>query len=797
MKIMNILTLRYLKANKKRSLLTLLCIMVSVIMMSSVGIAFSSGKDYYKRYIEKTKGDYHYYLFAPEKEVVDLIVNDPLVDEYYLSSAINFDYQNSTFNILSGNQGYFQKRNMNDYLIEGRLPINQYELVISKDFLKQNHVNKAIGDTITFDDQYTYKIVGFMKTYKSYLDIYQALTYVDENQPYFLYVKDKDTSSRIFEHTKQLENQIKKIRHIDTDVDDFGLVYNSSYLAIQDIFEENSTSSVLKIYNMIYILIGVISFVSIFIIYQAFHLSTSDRIQYLGMLSSVGATPKQKKRSVYFEGFVLSLIAIPLGIIVSYIGLSITFHIANEMELLKNTGIQLHTQISLFYMFCVILLSLLTIAIALYIPARKISKISVMDALRKSDEIKVKKKKLKLNRFLEKYLSIQWKLSLKNYKRQGRRSQIIIFSLVLSMGLFVTVFSFSQLFLKTITGDNKKVYEDVLAYVSLDDVERVNQILDYHDHLNYYFIANNSVYADIDPSYLQYQDESNLVSVTAIDQKNYEKICQENDIVPQKNQALIYNRPIDIINDGEEKTYSKPYKKMDKNFIKNVYFEEYDGEKSYQRKLENFDSIELLHTSDNYGITTSYDITLLVPIEYYKNNFTQDFGITYYIQTDEATQVCEEINALGIETTNILENRQQSMQLIQIIQIFVYGFVSIIVFFTLLNILNMMSASIEKRKQELAMLMSVGMSYLAIKKMLLIESLIYGIKTLIYGTPLCLLLEYIIFQSSEYMGQKFVPSWLAYIISFIVVLLVMILTFQIGLSRFRKQNIVETLKDDM
>ena len=55
MKIMNILTLRYLKANKKRSLLTLLCIMVSVIMMSCVGIAFSSGKAYYKSYIEKTR----------------------------------------------------------------------------------------------------------------------------------------------------------------------------------------------------------------------------------------------------------------------------------------------------------------------------------------------------------------------------------------------------------------------------------------------------------------------------------------------------------------------------------------------------------------------------------------------------------------------------------------------------------------------------------------------------------------------------------------------------------------------
>ena len=137
---------------------------------------------------------------------------------------------------------------------------------------------------------------------------------------------------------------------------------------------------------------------------------------------------------------------------------------------------------------------------------------------------------------------------------------------------------------------------------------------------------------------------------------------------------------------------------------------------------------------------------MLVPIEYYKNNIREDAAITYYIQSDDADSLCDELESVGIETVNIEENSQYARQLVQLVQIFVYGFVSIMVFFTLLNILNMMSASIEKRRKEFAMILSVGMSYKDMTKMIFIESFIYGIKTVIYGFPLCLLIEYIMYH---------------------------------------------------
>ena len=162
------------------------------------------------------------------------------------------------------------------------------------------------------------------------------------------------------------------------------------------------------------------------------------------MLSSVGATPKQKKCSVYFEGFILSIIAIPFGILCSFIGLNIAFSFANQMKILKDLNLSIHTQISPLYLCLVIIGSFLNTFIALYIPARRISKISVMDALTKSDEVKVKKKRLQLNRFLSKFLNVSWQLSIKNYKRQGIKSRVIIISLMLSMIIFVSMTSFGK-----------------------------------------------------------------------------------------------------------------------------------------------------------------------------------------------------------------------------------------------------------------------------------------------------------------------------------------------------------------
>lgn len=396
MKIMNQITIRYLKENKKRTIFTLLCITISVMMVSFVGITFSSVKEFFQDYIVQTNGNYHYVIQNNDVNILNILNNDDEIDEYYMNSFdLLYDINNEKFIMYTnfGDMLYFLRNNYSKNIIEGRLPENPQEIVLSQSYLKMFYNKKTIGDKIDFyisqDNKKvkkTFQIVGTTYTTNINGQEYNAISYIDVKNTYSLniYVRDKDESNHIFQHISRIKKQYDK---------ELSYEYNYSYLESIDIFEKNSQSMYINIYKIIAIIMFIIIFISYFIIYQAFHLSTYDRIQYLGMLSSVGATPRQKKHSIYFEGLLLSIIAIPLGIIISFTGLSIAFFFINQMSFLKSMSLSIHTNLSLEYLGMIIILSLLTITISLYIPARKISKISVIDALNKSDEIKVKDRK--------------------------------------------------------------------------------------------------------------------------------------------------------------------------------------------------------------------------------------------------------------------------------------------------------------------------------------------------------------------------------------------------------------------
>lgn len=791
MKIINTLTLRYLKHNKKRGLLTLFCIIISVTMMSTLGIAFASGKTYYQNYIEKTVGDYHYYFGSSGRETLEVLKNDPEIEEFYLSDVKPFYYNDSEILTLFGDTLYFQKKNMNDYMIEGRLPVNKNEIVMNPQILKMNQIDKSIGNQIKFDDQKEYTIVGLMDSYQTQDDLaetYYAITYIDLDDDYSVYVRDKEVSQKIFNHMYQLEEKL----------DDTIIACNSSYLAIQNVFQKDSSDTVLNIYNILYIVMGIIIFSSVIIIYQAFHLSTSDRIQYLGMLSSVGATPKQKKHSVYFEGFVLSIIAIPIGIFISLIGLNIIFSYINQMELLKNLGLFIHLQISSLYMVMIIGCALLTTFMALYLPARKISKISIMDALTKSDEVKVKKDKLKLKGiFAKKDFKISTQLALKNYKRQGRKSRIIVISLSLSMITFMSMYAFSKQFFGLLRDIIYTQEVDVYTDVPVEDLDQFKNIVDNDPSVEKYKLEGwERIKIEYDESYLTFPDSdfvmSELCDIRSIDNETFKQICQDNHIPFSKNLALVENGPISIQEDNEEKTYNQTFKKMDKNFIKSMSIAIFDGYKDIYHQIPLFDNIQMIKPLDS---EISYGVDFIVCEDYFVEHFPNGF-MSGAISTSEPDKIIQKFNLVNIHATNQYKKGSIQLQLMNIAEICVYSFVGIMIFFSFLNVVNMMCASVEKRRKEFAMLMSVGMSPNDIKKMLLKESLVYGLKAFIYSSPICIFLEWRLYKPFH-TGELFIPSLLAHAISFIVIMLVMISTFLIGLNQFKKQNIIETLKDDM
>ncbi|MEG0577409.1 MAG: FtsX-like permease family protein [Bacilli bacterium] len=808
MKIMNRLTIRYLKENKKRTILTILCIALSVVMISCVGIAFYSGKQFYKEYIEKSEGDYHYTIIDNTQKTIDLIKNDSQIDSYYYSCSEMYYYKDinnpkEQLVIKKGDSKYFDKQSLDKNLITGNLPQSPKEIALSKEYIELNNLNKKIGDSIRFqytfyeDNQektktYDYKIVGIIKEFKSqslYVNPFNAISYIDFNNQdfYTIYVKDKELSDNIFDHGNQLKKDVNQ------------LDYHSSYLAIQDIFEENSHSIFLTMYSMIAALLVIIVFISIFIIYQAFNLSTNDRIQYLGMLSSVGATPKQKKRSVYYEGFIMSLISIPLGILMSFIGLSLTFFTISQLDIVKSLGISISAKLSLEYLFLVIFISLMTIFISLYLPARKISKISVIDALKKNDEIKVKSKKLKNGFFSKKFFKINQQLAIKNYRRQGRRSKVIVFSLVISMVSFVGIFGFGVNMFKTAEKAQRYSNYDVLINIS-DDEKQMNELKSFLDHNSkvddYDYLTRIYTYAKVDSSYLNIPisldsqhigyTQFNLVGVS---DSLYSKICDENNIKGKEKQAIAINYPY-----TDNDVVKKFYKKMDNKFLTSFIYQ--DDNKVVELPL--FDSIEMIN-EDKYNLSY-FNFCLVVPIKYVydidKSSYNSVEFMVYSSQHEELTKDLEDAHYSSIDYAATVE---RDRQMFTIIQVFIYGFVLIMILFTLMNIVNMMSASINKRKKEFAMMLSVGMSPKGIKKMILNESFIYGLKTLLYGIPLSILVELWLYIKTY--GQNaeipFQISYLAYIISFIMIMIVMVITFRVGLRQLKKQNIIESLKEDM
>ena len=81
----------------------------------------------------------------------------------------------------------------------------------------------------------------------------------------------------------------------------------------------------MTLFSLAGIIMSVIIIGSVALIYNAFAISVSERARHLGMLSSVGATKKQKRNSVFFEGAVIGAISIPIGILAGIAGIGITF----------------------------------------------------------------------------------------------------------------------------------------------------------------------------------------------------------------------------------------------------------------------------------------------------------------------------------------------------------------------------------------------------------------------------------------------------------------------------------------
>ena len=485
MNIVNKLTLRHLKQNKRRTLITIIGVIISVAMVTAVATLAISFTDLMKRQSISDEGEWHVLYKDVNKEQFEAIQQDEATKEVIISKDFGYAHLEDSQNenkpylfIKAYNTLGFEKFPIE--LSTGRLPQTPDEVVISEAIATNAKVAYEIGDTLTLDigDRFyledmdlpldqnnslltnsdelgetelgetleiketaTYTIVGTIRrpTWEpTWSPGYTLITYIDED-----FLRDNHTVN-----ASVIVNKIKGSLFTDAEAfaeknDIESIRTNTNLLRYYGAIGNDSLR--VTLYSLSTIIMIIIMIGSVSLIYNAFAISVSERSRHLGMLSSVGATNRQKKKSVFFEGAVIGLISIPIGILSGLAGIGITFYFINKM-IQGALGVteKLQVTVSLYSIAAACAVSIVTIFISTYLPAKKASKISAIDAIRQTEDVKLTGKAVKTSKVVRKIFGIEAEIGLKNLKRNKRRYQATVFSLVISIVLFLSVSFFTS-----------------------------------------------------------------------------------------------------------------------------------------------------------------------------------------------------------------------------------------------------------------------------------------------------------------------------------------------------------------
>lgn len=846
MSILNDLTIKNLKLNKKRTIVTIVGIILSTALMVGIGLLFSSFQDYMIRETISYNGKY-------EAEYGDVSLDklnsiDKKDFSYFYQKAIGFSKFDSAneykpyIYISSVDKEYFNEL----HLISGRFAENDSELVISNHINTNGGASYKIGDIITLkygerviegvntlaNNEYyeeetlnivgekTYTIVGIVE--RSNFEDYSASGY----STFTLDMNDKEGIVNVFvmfnnkkKIIKQSEDLAKKLGY------DNAISYNSTLLAL---YGESTYGNIMKsMITMIVIMLSLVSIGCIVVIYNSFAISVMERKKEFGLLSSIGATKKQLSYTIFFEALIEGTIGIILGIGGAYIGIGTVILIINNLigDILV---LKLNLVTNIMFIIIPVIFMILVIFISALVPSRRAAKVSPIEAIRQNDDIKVNKKKIKTGKLVNKLFGIEGEIALKNIKRNKKKYRVTIVSLFISIVLFISFSSYMNYTIDTASSVMGEVpYDYQISYFGddndIDALDKISEIIKSNDVKEYvsYSASNLSIignytYSDeyLDFYKSAYGDDgikalTNLkyqyISIYILDDISYNKykeligLDKDSVILLNKFKGVSYgnnkrvNYDIPVINNGDINIKICNFDDND---------EDVDTTKYCNKKIDN-----IFITNKSFDLIEEFsymsDFKLIVNKKLYDN--ISDSG-THYTQyniisdnTDNIDKLTKELDKYdNVNYTNVKESMKQANNMILVVKILMYGFIGLITLIGVTSVFNTISTSMALRKREFAVLRSIGLTRKGFNKILFFESLFFGLKSLIYAIPVSLGVTIIIhYALADMMSiNSIVIPWKAIIISIVSVFVIVLLTMMYSTSKIKKHNIIEQIREE-
>lgn len=888
MKIENKLTLAHIRLNKKRTALTVFGIIISVAMIVAVFIGAASFLNYQERMVISDISSAHIFIHGVNDEKLDILRNDSRIKSVGLvengradTSGVRVEgaksLRHSTAFINWYDSGMFNQMCIDD--MDGAFPKNNKEILINKDYIERNGFDWKIGDTITLEtgrryndngddlfhitntSEYKYgeifdlyenrsfKIVGIVNDKILNYEINQMYSYCDENSVYSANIQ----LNKVTPFSMITINDIAKELGINPNNKSRSNFYLNEELLATHLCGSVDSDMLTKYIPMGAAILLIILVAAFMLIYNTFGMSIAERTRYLGMLSSVGATRKQKRNSSYFEGLVLGLIGIPigtaLGIIVMLIG----------VKLINNAGfsdIPVKFVMPVWSVAAAVVISILTIFISLYIPAKKASYATAIEAIRQNNMVKIKHTRTPF--LIKKLFGFEGVLAHKNMRRNGKRSRLITVSIAISSIMFLCVNYYCSLATAMVIDDINKPYQLEFAIDSYTDREQVLKDIKSIDGVKNVYSVEYERYsygkADFDLSYEQKITEENnttdkyknlwedvSVELNYINDDDFDALCEKNGIDPKpyyeikdKRQKCVIMNNIDHEENGDKVfneniiggvlTYN-PYSDFEheerrKDFgIDEMSKEEQDA--YLQELLDNQTFVDIAgiveYDKDNYACSlnpvrtiSAYAPFSMQPciIDIFNEYENGEYNLVFGVETDNHKEVCEKISQYFDDhpeyakdsSTWIIDHYSYaliSIQMNKVIKVFMYGFIALITMITFVNIINTITTSIASRRREFAMIKSVGITPKGFQKMISLESIFYGIDSLLIAIPISIGINLLL---NKIVGDGKIPyefNFVMYLIVIIAVVLFVGLTMLYSINKIKDDNIIENIKNDI
>ena len=844
MNVLNNLTIKNLKLNKKRTIVTIIGIMLSVALICAVAGMVTSFQATLVNIAITDGGNRHLTVENVSKEDLKYFTNNSHVKSIYLTETLGYaKYDNmNEYKPYAYVLGYTKEAFENTTLkiVSGRLPQDSGEIVVSVPF--QNNAKVKIGDIISLDigkrvcmdgtilnqsnpyyveegeinecqeyitdtHKHEYKIVGIMERLNYNIEGYSAPGYVMITK--IEKATDNINVSLLFKDAKYYKEYVNNISN-DNDLNKYNVSLNTELLRWSGVSLSDRTMNML--YGVAGVVIGIIILTSVFVIKNSFDIANQEKKKMYGMLSSIGATSKQINKNVLHEGFILGLIGIPLGILSGILADYILVIIINYFAKYTSDDFKFVFSISIWPVILSAVLGSLTIYLSVLRAAKKSSKISPIEAIRNNNEIKINSKKIKSSKLVDKLFGVGGDIAYKNLKRNKKRNRTTIISIVISVAVFISLSTFLSYGFKLSNQYYKDINYDIQLYIRDADEDKTSRIfadIEKLDTITRYSI-NKSVSMTFDykkyynDDVLKFFDGVNDLSlrIMSVGETEFKRILKENK-VDESNfnyKGLLIDKNI-FYQEG-----SKNYKEVNL-FDLNKF-------KTVTGSINNKDlSIGIIKRIDilPMGLQNIYSETpmIIVSDEFYdyivfNYNITATDSKSLYIKSTDAEKLEGLIKEYLLDNDitnyslfNIETEAKAQRSLIILVAIFLYGFIIVISLIGITNIINTINTNMNLRRRELAMLKSIGMTKNEFNKMINLESIMYSTKALIIGIPLGILGSFAIYKAfangSDY-GYLF--PWQAIIIAILVVYILVSLIMHFALRKTRNENIIDVIKDE-